>query len=173
MNTPTRTRPLFFVFAALVIFALATTACSFHGPSLGAVSSLIDVTLAQEMFDQISPDAEIHLGDGCEPLDKIERIELHDGFIRFEGTRTRPFRAAMAGSFDLRLDAKDGMLTAEIISVDIPGMDLDDGCIADANLHMAVDLSRLMTDPQGEVLFKEVKVEEGALRMKVQVNVDL
>lgn len=173
MNTPTRTRPLFFAFAVLVILALTSTACSSHGPSLGSVSSLVDITLSQEMFDQISPDAGIHLGDGCEPLDKIERIELHDGFIRFEGTRTHPFRADTSGSFDLRLGAEDGMLTAEIISVDIPGMDLDDGCIADANLHMAVDLSHLMADPQGEVLFKEVKVEEGALRMKVQVNVDL
>lgn len=79
----------------------------------------------------------------------------------------------MNGGFDLSLGAEDGMLKAKIVAVDIPGMTLMDRCILDANIALEVDLSELMEDPQGKVLFKEVMVEEGALRMKVLVNIDL
>jgi hypothetical protein len=161
------------VSAMLAILALTSLACSFSGPRMGTVSSLVDITLTQEMFDQMSRDAHVHLGDHCEPLDEVTQIELHDGFIRFVGTSVQADGSKVDGSFDLSLSAEDNLLQAQIVAVDIPGMALVDSCIVDANHEMAVDLSELMEEPQGEVLFKEVVIEEGALRMKVQVNVDL
>lgn len=172
MNTQPCKRTILFVFALLALMALTSLACSFSGPDMGSVSSTVDITLTQEMFDRMSPDAEFRLDRGCEPLDEIDRIELHDGFIRFLGTSFLTGGTEREGSFDLSLAAQDGMLKAEIVSVDIPGMDLHDDCIVDANVHMEADLSHL-ADPQSEVLFEEVKVEEGLLRMKVLVNVDL
>ena len=173
MNTQTRYHPIVIVAAMLAILALTSLACSFSGPRMGTVSSLVDITLTQEMFDQMPRDAEVHLGDHCQPLDEVTRVELHDGFIRFLGTNIRADGSRVNGSFDLSLGAEDDMLKAQIVAVDIPGMTLKDSCIVGANMELAMDLSELMEDPQGEVLFKEVMVEEGALRMKVQVNVDL
>jgi hypothetical protein len=173
MNTQTRHHPLLIVAAMLAILALSSLACSFSGPRMGTVSSQVDITLTQEMFDQMSRNSEVHLGDYCEPLDKVTRIELHDGFIRFLGKNIQADGTKVDGSFDLSLGAEDDMLKARIVAVDIPGLTLKDRCIADANIELAMDLSELAQDPQGEVLFKEVVVEEGALRMKVQINVDL
>ena len=173
MNTQTRHHPLLIVAAMLAILALTSLACSFSGPRMGTVSSLVDITLTQEMFDQMSRNSEVHLGDHCEPLDEITRVELHDGFIRFLGRNIQADGTEVDGSFDLSLGAEDDMLQARIVAVDIPGMTLKDRCFLDTNIELAMDLSELAEDPQGEVLFKEVVVEEGALKMKVQVNVDL
>jgi hypothetical protein len=173
MNPQVRRNPLLIVAAMLAILALTSLACSFSGPRMGTVSSLVDITLTQEMFDQMSPNSEVHLSNHCEPLDEVTRVELHDGFIRFLGKNIQADGTSVAGSFDLSLGAEDDMLKARIVAVDIPGLTLKDSCIADANMELAMDLSELAEDPQGEVLFKEVVVEEGALKMKVQVNIDL
>jgi hypothetical protein len=173
MNTQTRRNPLLIVAAMLAILALSSLACSFSGPRMGTVSSLVDITLTQEMFDQMSRNSEVHLGDDCEPLKEVTRVELHDGFIRFVGKNIQADGTEVDGSFDLSLGAEDNLLKARIVAVDIPGMTLKDRCFQDTNIELAMDLSELAEDPQGEVLFKEVVVEEGALKMKVQVNVDL
>jgi hypothetical protein len=173
MNTQTRHHPLLIVAAMLAILALSSLACSFSGPRMGRVSSVVDITLTQEMFDQMSRNSEVHLGDDCVPLDEVTRVELHDGFIRFLGKNIQSDGKEVDGSFDLSLGAEDDMLKARIVAVDIPGLTVNESCIADANIELAMDFSELAEDPQGEVLFKEVVVEEGALKMKVQVNVDL
>ena len=173
MNTQTRHTPLVIVAAMLAILALTSVACSFSGPRMGTVSSVVDITLTQEMFDRMSQNSEVYLGDHCEPLDEVTRVELHDGFIRFLGKTIQVDGSKVDGSFDLSLGAKDDMLMVRIVRVDIPGMSLKDRCIEAANIELAMDLSELAEDPQGEVLFKEVTVEEGALKMKVQVNFDL
>jgi hypothetical protein len=173
MNTQTRRNSLLIVAAMLAILALTSLACSFSGPRVGTVSSVVDITLTQEMFDRMSRNSEVHLGDDCELLKEVTRVELHDGFIRFLGKNIQSDGTEVDGSFDLSLGAEDDLLKARIVAVDIPGVTLKDSCIVGANIEMAMDLSELAEDPQGEVLFKEVVVEEGALRMKVQVNVDL
>lgn len=172
MNTQTHKNPVLFIVALLAMVALISLACSFSGVGVNTISPLVDITITQDEFDQMSSKADVHASGHCDQLDKVSRIELHDGFIRFVGAKVQPDGSEVDGSFDLSLGAENDMLKARIVAVDIPGVALNDQCIVEANQELEDELSHLVTDPQGEVLFKEVAVEEGVLRMKVQVHIN-
>ena len=57
--------------------------------------------------------------------------------------------------------------------MDIPNFDLTTPCIAEFNQEAEQEMREFVSDPEAQVLFKEVKVEEGVLRMKIQVNLDV
>jgi hypothetical protein len=134
-----------FVASLLAVFALGLSACTHFHPS-GRISQTVDVT--------------------------IHEAEMHDGFVRFVGTKGQPDGSRLAGSFDLSLSAVDGALKAEIVAVDMPGVDLNDRCIVEANHEMEEEFTHMAGDMDGEVQFQEVVVEEGALRMKIKVDVE-
>ena len=105
-------------------------------------------------------------------LDKVTAVEIHDGFIRYVGTKTLADGSEAEGSFDLSVGAENDMLKARIVAVDIPGVDLNDARILKANAEMEADLTELLTDSSAQVLFKEVTATEGALRLKLLVHID-
>jgi hypothetical protein len=118
--------------------------------------------------------AEFHLDGACRHLlDKVTKIELHDGFVRFIGTKHLEDGSTADGSLDLHLGAKNDVLQMEIIAVDIPDFDLTAPCITDFNKEAEQEMRQLVSDPEAQVLFKEVNVEEGVLKMKIQVNIDV
>jgi hypothetical protein len=184
MNPKTHKSPVLCIVALLAILALTSLACSFsafgvrpYSPDVDVDLSEIDipeinVTIREAQFNHLSPHADIHIGSYCGPLDEVNRIELHDGFIRFVGTRHQWGAADVDGSLDLSLSSENNMLKAKLIAVDIPGLTLDDPCIVEANQEVEKALIEMVTDSHGEVLFKEVVVEEGVLRMKIQVHID-
>ena len=172
MNTQTRKFPVLFVVMSLAMLALVTSACSFLTPRLGEISQVVDITLDEQMFSQSSPTFKVHNHNFWEDLDvDINRLELHDGYLRFLGTRILPDGSAVDCSIDLSLGAKNGMLTARIIAVDIPGIELTDPNVVEINQELEAHLSLDGFDPHAAILFKEVEVTEGALRIKVQVDI--
>jgi hypothetical protein len=72
----------------------------------------------------------------------------------------------------LSLGAENDVLKAQIVAVNIPGIDLNDHRIVEANQELEDELTHLVIHSHGDVLFKEVVVKEGVLRMKVQVNIN-
>ena len=121
----------------------------------------------------ISRDDGVHLTDQCQPLlDRPTRVELHEGYIRFVGTNLQPDGSEVEGSLDLSLTSENGQLKARIFAVDIPGVDLEDPCVVGFNQELEYAFSHMLDDTSGELLFKEVVVEEDVLRMKIQVNIN-
>ena len=175
MNTQTRNRPALGIFALLAIVTLTSLACSFSGIGIHGTTPVVDVTISQDELSEHGPlHAEFHLNGPCRNLlDDVTNVELHDGFIRFLGTKHLEDGSTADGTLDLRLGAENDMLQMEIIAVDIPNFDLTDPCIAEFNEEAEQEMRRLVSDPEAQVLFKEVQVEEGVLRMKVQVNIDV
>lgn len=178
MNTQTRNRPVSLVIAVLIFVTITSLACSLSGIQINGTTPVVDVTLTEEEINKPSEHgpmhAEFHLDGPCRDLlDKVTNVELHDGFVRFIGTKQLSNGSTAEGSMDLRLDAKDNVLQMEIIAVDIPNFDLTDSCIADFNEEAEQDMRELVSDPEAQVLFKEVQVKEGVLKMKIQVNIDV
>jgi hypothetical protein len=190
MNTRSRQYPVLFVVIGLAVLALATSACSFLSPRLGEISQVVDITLDEELFSQSRPTFKLHDHGGWtindyggwtfnshdhdiwEDLDvDVDRMELHDGYLRFLGTRSMPDGSEADCSIDMSLGAENGMLTARIIAVDIPGIELSDPRIVVINQDLEATLSLGEFDPDAKVLFREVEVTEDALRIKVQVDV--
>jgi hypothetical protein len=172
MYTPTLKSRFSSLLMAAAMLALVTCACGFHAPGLGTVSQVVNISIPEEMLQQSSPSFTVGNHNFYDPLlDNVTRLELHDGYLRFVGTRTQPDGSVVPGSVDLYLGAEDGKLIAKVIAVDIPGIKIDDPLVVEINKEMKVDISRAMGSPDADVFFKYVRVSEEALTMKVQVNV--
>jgi hypothetical protein len=172
MNSQTRKYPALFIFMGLAMLALVTLACSSLTPRLGNISQVVDITLDKDLFSQSSPNFRVHDHNFWEYLDvDVNRMELHDGYLRFLGTRSMPDGSRADCSIDVRLGAENGMLTGRIIAVDIPGIELSDPKVVEINREMVVDLTLRDYNQNTGVLFKEIEVTEDALRIKVQVNI--
>jgi hypothetical protein len=74
-------------------------------------------------------------------------------------------------SMDVHLGAKDGMLTAQVFAVDIPGVAVTDSSVIEINHDLQVHLHLDDFDPVTDVEFQDVQVTEDALQIKVRVNV--
>jgi len=178
MNTPIRNRPVLLVMTLLAFVTITSLACSVSGIGIHGTTPEVNVTITQDELNSRSEHgpmhAEFHLDGPCRDLlDEVTSVELHDGFIRFLGTKHLKDGSTAEGSLDLRLGAKDNVLQMEIIAVDIPNFDLTDPCVAEFNQDAEQEMRRLVSDPEAQVLFKEVNVEEGVLKMKIQVNIDV
>jgi len=198
MNTQTHKNPVLLIIAVLVMTTLIISACSFSNVQVYTPSPVVvDITLYEDEFNDLSMNDGIHLSinngvhitdhygvyfstndgvhltDHCQPvLDRATRVELHDGYIRFVGTKLQPDGSEVEGSLDLSLTAENAQLKAKIFAVDIPGIDLNNRCVVEANQELEYAFTHMLDYSPGDVMFKEVVVEEGVLRMKIQVNLD-
>jgi hypothetical protein len=197
MNTQTHKNPVLLIIAMLAMTVLITSACSFSNVKVYTPAPVVvDVTLYEDQFNDFSmndgvrvtdgytvhftdhygvyltKNDGIHLTDHCHVLDRATRVELHDGYIRFVGTNLQPDGSEVEGSLDLSLTAENAQLKAEIFAVDIPGIDLNNRCVVESNEEMEYAFTHMLDYSPGEVMFKEVTVEEGVLRMKIQVNLN-
>lgn len=172
MNTQSHrsSLPVFVLFVMALL--LATTACSIFTPRLGQFSQVVEISLDEQLFRESQPSFKVHNHDFWQDLDvDVDRMELHDGFIRFLGTQRQADGTRQACTIDVQMGAEDGMLTARVISLDIPGMKVTDPVVVSINRDMQAMLSLETYDSHAEVLFQEIEVTEDALRLKILVNV--
>jgi len=198
MNTQTHKTPVLLIIAMLAMTTLITSACSFSKVQVYAPSPVVvKVTLYEDQLNDFSMNDGvritdhydvhfthpfgvyftrndgIHLTDHCQPvLDHATRVELHDGYIRFVGTKDQPDGSEVEGSLDLSLTSENDQLKAKIFALDIPGVDLNNRCVVESNQELEYAFTHMLDYTPGDVLFKEVVVEEGVLRMKIQVNIN-
>ena len=198
MNTQTHKNPVLLIIAVLVMTALISSACSFSNVQVYTPAPVVvDVTLYEDQFNGFSKNDSvrvtdgytvhftepfgvyftkndgIHLTDHCQNvLDHATRVELHDGYIRFVGTKLQPDGSEVEGSLDLSLTAENGQLKAKVFAVDIPGIDINNLCVVESNEELEYAFTHMLDYTPGDVMFKEVTVEEGVLRMKIQVNIN-
>jgi len=173
MYPKTRKNPVFIIAAALAVLALTASACSFIPFEVSTDLPEIDINIPVDELELQSLIGRVHSDDPCgQLLNEITRVELQDGFIRFEGMKAQPDGSRAAGSLDVSLGAENDMLKIQIVAADLPGIDLSHPCIVKANRELEYELSHLAIDSPGEVLFKDVTIDDGHLRMKIQVKVD-
>lgn len=163
-------RPLLRTAVLLSIFMLTVIACSFGGLTLQGNKALIDVSLNQNQINQIFSNITTETDSNSIVLKKVTGVELHSGFIRVLGTYNKSDGSEASGSYDVALSAQNDALKAQITDVNIEGVNMDDPRIVNANQRMSKALSEAVAETNREVLFKQVDVTEGALNMKLQVN---
>lgn len=179
MFTTTHKSRLSTILLATIMLILVSTACNgFNAPMPEKVTQVIDISITEDMFQPSSrsftASPSFTIGDHNfydSLLDNVTRVELHDGYLRFIGTRTLPDGSVTPGSIDLYMGAKDGKLTAKIIAVEIPGVTMDDPLVVEINQEMKAEFSQAMGDADADVLFKEVQITDEELRIKIQVTV--
>ena len=179
MFTTTHKSHLSAILLATIMLIIVTTACNgFHVPMPEKVTQVVDVNITEDMLQPSSPSLtaspSFTIGNHNfydSLLDNVTRVDLRDGYLRFIGTHTQPDGSVTPGYIDLYMGAKDGKLTAKIIAVDIPGITMDDPLVVEINQEMKAEFSHAMGDADADVLFKEVRVTEEELYMKIQVTV--
>jgi hypothetical protein len=171
MKSKTRKQRLLLIFALVGVLALSSLACSLGGVTLSNNAALVDITLNQEEINQFLNRVEVNPDYSRDRLmDKISSVEMHDGFIRVLGSTTQPDGSEVNGSFDVSFAAENNLLKVQIIAVNVPGVDLNDPRIVKANQEITDGLTQSVRDSNGEVQYKEASVQDGVLKMKVQVN---
>lgn len=173
METRSNKIPVHVVAALLAVLVLVSLACTIGGLTLGKNSATIDINLTQDQVNAIFQKAAAdNASSSNELLNNVTGAELHDGFIRLLGTAKAADGSEVNGSVDTRLTAQNDALNAQIIAVNIPGVDMTDPRVVQMNQQMASALSQSVTESNGEVLFKEATVTEGNLHLKIQVNLN-
>jgi hypothetical protein len=171
MKLQTRKSPLTLIVIGIAVLALAQAACSFASPLSGGFSQEVDIRLDDDLFNQATPSFRYGDVNFWEILDiDIDRMELHDGFVRLLGACRLPDGSAPDCSIDLSLAAQEDKLVAKVIGLEAAGIGLDDPRVVMINQEMVVNLSLQDVEAGSGILFKEVEVTEDCLRMKVQVN---
>lgn len=172
METCLKIKSLLIWFCLVSVLSISTLACSIGGISFGQDGATIDISLTEEQVNTLFKNVDRTGNTGADQLiDKVTGAELHNGFIRILGTTTTSDGKSVSGSFDVSVEAENDVLVAQIIGVNIPGIDMTDPRILDANEELSRELSETVTESNGDVLFKEASVTDDALEIVVQVKI--
>jgi len=172
METQSNKIPVLAVAALLAVLVLGSLACSIGGLTLNKNAATIDINLTQDQINTIFQKVAAENTDTLNQLlDNITGVELHDGFIRLLGTAKGSDGSEVNGSYDTSFTAENDVLKAQIVAVNVPGVNLTDPRIVQMNQQMADVLSKSVSASNGEVLFKEATVKEGSFHLKIQVNI--
>jgi hypothetical protein len=157
--------------AVLLVFLLPSIACSIGGITFGQNGATIEVSLTEDQVNTLFTNVQGVETNGVNRLlDQVTGVEMHDGYIRVLGT-TNSSGQEVSGSFDVSVGAENDVLVVQIIAVNIPGIDMTDPRIIEANEELTEELSQSVTDTNGDVLFKEATVTDDELNLVLQVNI--
>ncbi len=161
----------FHILSLIAILGLASLACSIGGLTLGRNSATLDIQLKEDqlndLFERVASQT---LYGGENLLKKLEKVEMHEGFVRIYGSHDLPDGSTVNGSFDVSVGALNNTLQVQVIAVDIPGMDLNNERIQNINQTLTEELTRVVTETNGDVSFQKAEVHEDALYLTVEVK---
>jgi hypothetical protein len=160
---------LFLLAALLLAVAVLASACSINGEVVIPDTINVDVTMTESQLEQDSLGS---VGYPCNLLlDTITAVEIHDGYVRYYGVK-RLFLAEVYGSFDVALRTENGLLRADVIAVDIPGVEVTDPVVQKVNRKMEAELTKMMIESHTGVYFEEVILQEGELTIHLRVDLE-
>ena len=157
-QTPPRTKLVFL----LVPLTLALLALACGG------SATIPITLSESDVNTLIQNSVATSGPD-ELLVNISGVDMQDGFIRINGDYEREDGTTVSGSCDLSMGVQNGMLEAEIIAVDIAGVDLNDARVTRINDEMTRAFAQAASDTD-EVEFTSVTITEDTLTFVIKVT---
>jgi len=102
------------------------------------------------------------------PLD-ISGVDIKDGYIRVGGSYTGEDGATTSGVVDLTLRVEDDELKAEVLNVDITGVEFTDEQIAGFNTILTTQFTKAATTVPG-VRIEDVTIIEDAVKIRVRVG---
>jgi hypothetical protein len=102
-------------------------------------------------------------------LVEVTGVDMQDGLIRVNGQYERDDGSIIPGNLDVTFAAKGGILIAEIVAVQIAGVELTDERIPRINEEMARLLTRAASEVE-QVKFNSVTITEDGVAFVVAVD---
>ena len=158
-------------FTKLVLFLLMMAM-----PAMACLSSItgddtnleVTISLSEDVVNRLLRHSFVEQ-DEDNLFDDITSIDMQPGLIRMDGTYTHSDGSSVPGSADLTISAKDGVLNAEITTVDIAGLDIDHPRVT----HINDVLTKKFTEEASEndkVEFVSVNITADAIEITVRVT---
>ncbi len=156
-----------------LIMAALSMACIFSGINIGGTNSLeVTVGMKENTINRLLRHSFTgQVDDEDNLLGDITSVDLQPGLIRVFGTYTRSDGSEVPGSADLTFSVKDGMLAAEIIAVDIAGLDVNHPRITRINDLLAREFAESASD-RDQVEFISVTITEDEVEFVIEVTPD-
>lgn len=156
------------IFAALAVLALASMACSVFGVDITNQGATLTISLKENEINRMLKESNDRVEDRTVILREITSVDLHDGYLRIFGTYEKQDGHEAEGSYDVKFETQGGDLQAEIIGVDIEGVELGDERIQQLNEEIADSLAKSNRENHGEVEYQSVSVTEDDFTMVVK-----
>jgi len=158
------------ILAALTILVLASLACSFSGVDVSGDGATINISLKENEINRLLEESNDRVEDRTVILREITSVDLHDGYLRIYGTYEKQDGREAEGSYDVKFDTQGGELQAEIIGVDIEGVELGDERIQQLNGEIADALAKSNRESSGEVEYQSVSLTEDEFTMVIKTH---
>lgn len=158
------------ILIAMAVLVLASVACSFSAVDVSKDGATITVGLEENDINRMIKESNDKIEDKDVILREITSVDMHDGFLRIFGTYEKPNGSDAEGSYDVKFDTRDGKLYAEIIGVDIDGVEMGDARIQHLNEEMADALDKSARESNGEVEYESVKVTDEDFTLTVKTH---
>ena len=157
------------LFVVVLMMAMLSMACIFSGISVGDTTSLeLTVTLKEDTLNRLLRHSFTEQ-DEDNLLKTITSVDMQADLIRIYGTYTHSDGSEVPGSVDLIFSVKDGKLNAEIIAVDIAGLDVNHPRVTRINDVLEREVGEAASDSD-EVEFVSVEITEDSLEFIVKVT---
>ncbi len=157
----------------MAVLLMTTIACSMGGVTIDKNKATIEVTLTEDQVNKLLTNAQVDVEVSAESLlKKVTSVEMHDGYVRVFGEDQLPDGTPVQGSFDVSVNAANDELKIQILSVNIPGVSMNDPRIIEANAELEKALSKAVSNSYNEVLFKEASATEAGLKLKMEVKLE-
>ncbi len=168
MNSQTSHITKWILFAIPLLLAVLSLACS-GSNILGGTSGLnITINLSENDVNRLLRHSFVDQ-DEDNLLQNITSIDMQPDVIRIYGTYTHSDGATVPGSVDVTFSVQDEMLQAEIVAVEIAGLDVNHPRVARINKLMTKEFARAASESD-QVEFISVKTTEDTLEFVIKVT---
>jgi hypothetical protein len=157
------------LFIVTLMTAMISIACIFSGLTVGGKKNLeLTVTLREDIINRLLRHSFTEQ-DEDNLLKNITSVDMQADLIRIFGTYTHAEGSEVPGSADLTFSAKDGKLHAEIIAVDINGLDVNHPRVSRINDVLEREIGEAASDSD-EVEFVSIEITEDSLELIIKVT---
>ena len=150
----------------LLMMAMLAMSC-ISGIAVDDTNMEVTVTLSEDAVNRLLRHSFVEQ-DEDNLFDDITSIDMQPGLIRMYGTYTHSDGSTVPGSADLTMNAKDGMLNAEITAVDIAGLNINHPRVTHINDVLAKEFSEEASE-NDQVEFVSVNITADAIEITISV----
>jgi len=157
------------LFAISMMMASISMACVFSGLTVGDTTNLeLTVALKEDTINRLLRHSFTEL-DEDNLLEDITSVDMQADLIRIYGTYTNSDGSEVPGSADLTFSVGDGKLNAEIVAVDIAGLDVNHPRVTRINDVLEREVGEAASD-NDKVEFVSVEITEDSLEFIIKVT---
>jgi len=152
----------------LLMMAMPAMACLSGISGVDPTNMEVNVALSEDTVNRLLRHSLVEQ-DEDNLFDDITSIDMQPDLIRMYGAYKHSDGSTVPGSADLAFSAKDGMLNAEIIAIDIAGLDIDHPRVTHINDVLAKVFAEEASESD-QVEFVSVNITADAMEITVKVT---